>query len=240
MAAILESLKDVSGVAGSFAMDNDGELVAMAMPSYVQTEDLATVAPRIGWLVEAASELQVQCEWCVLYFSGYHLQIAPFRGGRLVVLTAPDVNARALRMAAKILCRKLEKLVEGAASHRDSISPPAGLPGVSTLAGAHPRLAGSHQFAPPTPRTTPRFEGVSTFEVSARGRMPERSSEPPEAARATELRNTQPSLVPPSIEPDPPTPRQGAESVSPEARSSRRVAGPRSLVYRGRRYDVSG
>lgn len=242
MAAILESLKDVIGVAGSFAMDNDGEVVSVAMPSYVQTEDLAAVAPRIQWLFEAASELQVQSEWCVLYFSDYHLQIAPFNGGKLVVLTAPDVNARALRMAAKILCRKLEKLVDGAVSHRNSISPPAQLS--SAQSSSAQLFAGTQLPAPPTPRTVSKAEGPNTFEVRGRGRMPERASEPgpepAEALRQAELRHTQPSLVPPSTEVEPVTPRPGGESVSPEARSSRRVAGPRSLVYRGRRYDVSG
>jgi predicted regulator of Ras-like GTPase activity (Roadblock/LC7/MglB family) len=236
MAAILESLKDVVGVAGSFAMDSDGEVVCVAMPSYVQAEDLAAVAPRIQWLVEAASELQVESEWCILYFSGYHLQIAPFNGGRLVVLTAPDVNARALRMAAKILCRKLEKLVDGTGSHRSSTLPPAQFSGAPQSA--------SPLSAPPTPRTVSKAEGMNTFEVRGRGRVPERSSEPSpepvEGRRPADLRNTQPSLVPPPTEAEPLTPRQGAESASPEARSSRRVAGPRSLVYRGRRYDVSG
>lgn len=233
MAVILESLKDVIGVAGSFAMDDDGEVLAVAMPSYVQPEDLASVAPRIQWLVEAASELQVQCEWCVLYFADYHLQVAPFTGGKLVVLTAPDVNARALRMAAKILCRKLEKLVDGTASHRNSYSPPAPLP-------APLQTPGAQSASPLSPREAAR-PTMNTFEVRGRGRVPERSSEPPEAPRQAELRHTQPSLVPPSVESEPPTPRQaGVESVSPEARSSRRAAGPRSLVYRGRRYDVSG
>ncbi len=233
MATILESLKDVAGVAGSFAMDEDGELVAVAMPSYVQAEDLATIAPRIQWLVEAASELKVQSEWCVLYFSDYHLQVAPFHGGKLVMLTAPDVNARALRMAAKILCRKLEKLVDGTSSHRNSISPPP------QPYGAPPAAAG--QLAePPTSRAGGRPSALQTFEVRARGRMHERRSEPPpEAPRPADQRHTQPSLVPPAVEPDPPTPRHGPESVSPEARSSRRTAGPRSMVYRGRRYDVS-
>lgn len=85
---------------------------------------------------------------------------------------------------------------------------------------------------------------MDTFEVHARGRVPERSTEPSpefaEAPRQADLRHTQPSLLPPSAESEPSTPRPGAEAVSPEARSSRRVAGPRSLVYRGRRYDVSG
>lgn len=237
MAAILEGLKDVVGVAGSFAMDDDGEVVAVAMPSYVQAGDLAAVAPRIRWLVEAASELQVQSEWCVLYFSGYHLQIAPFNGGKLVVLTAPEVNARALRMAAKILSRKLEKLVDGAASHRNSFSPPG-------PSGGAPQPFAARHAAPPTPRTPNKPEVMDTFEVHGRGRVPERttdtSAEFAETPRQADLRHTQPSLLPPSARPEPPTPRPGAESVSPEARSSRRVAGPRSLIYRGRRYDVSG
>lgn len=229
MATILESLKDVAGVGGSFAMDNDGEIIAAAMPSYVQVDDLASVAPRIQWLIEAASELHVKGEWCVLYFSDYHLQVAPFDGGRLVVLTAPDVNARALRMAVKILSRKLEKLVDGTSSHRNSFSPPQ--PQVGML---HPPVA-----APAVVRDA-AVPTLNTFEVRARGRMPDRSSEPPEPPRA-DLRHTQPSLAPPGPDAEPPTPRHGAlEAVSPEARSSRRVAGPRSLVYRGRRYDVSG
>lgn len=214
MISILESLRDVAGVVGGFAVDDDSELVTSAMPSYVGTDDLESIAPRIQWLFEATAELQVQSEWVTMYFTDYNLQIAPFNGGKLVVLVAPDANTRALRMAAKILCRKLEKIVDGSASARNSNLPP-----------------------PESDRPTVKPPAIKGFEVRGHGRV-ERSSEPPQP----ELRNTQPSLEPPVVNGGPPSsqPPHASESASPEARSSRRLTGPRSMVYRGRRYDVNG
>lgn len=223
MVSILESLRDVAGVVGGFAVDDDGELVTSAMPSYVADEDLESIAPRIQWLFEAAAELQVQAEWVTLYFTDYNLQVTPFGGGKLVVLVAPEANTRALRMAAKILCRKLEKIVDGSAGARSSNVPP-----------------------PESDRPTVKPPGIKGFEVSGHGRVT-RSSEPPEAPHTTELRNTQPSLVPPVVngtapvsQPSSSRPSHPAQAASPEARSSRRPTGPRSMVYRGRRYDVNG
>lgn len=242
MASILESLEDVAGVAGSFAIDDDGELVAVAMPSYVQSEDLAVVAPRIQRLVEATAELQVESEWWILHYADYQLQVTPFAGGMLVVLTAPEVNTRALRMAAKILGRKLAKLVEVSASQRGALAaerPPSVRSQPPTASHSPARVAPTSAFPAPS-NFNLQSEPSHTFEVRGRGRLPDRSSEPPEAPATPELRNTQPSLPTMVLDPEPVTPRQGAaESLSPEARSSRRVAGPRSLVYRGRRYDVS-
>lgn len=226
MLSVLDSLKDVAGVAGSFAMDTDGEVFINAMPSYVQSEELGKIAPRVSWIAEAAAELQVQNEWCTLFFSSYHLQVAPFAGGRLVMLTEPGVNARALRMAAKILCRKLERMAEGIASSRNSAAPPP--------------------LVDPAPRS------VQTFEVHAQGRLSDRVAEPADSHRA-DLRQTQPSLPPaspasvgpsglrtPSVVKTTGPQSQSLEHASPEARSSRRGGAPRSMIYRGRRYDVSG
>ncbi len=213
MGTVLESLKDIAGVAGSFAMDSDGEVFANAMPAYVQTEDLGRIAPRLQWVIEAASELQVEQEWCTLYFESYHLQVALFAGGSLVVLTEPEVNGRALRMAAKILCRKLERIVDGTASSRNTLPPPV------------------------VEKPPQAFSGGGAFEVRAQGRLSEQIAEPGETTNARELRNTQPSMATPSVAK---TSGPPSDPASPEARSSRRPASPRSMVYRGRRYDVSG
>jgi predicted regulator of Ras-like GTPase activity (Roadblock/LC7/MglB family) len=213
MAAVLESLKDIAGVAGSFAVDDAGDVVANAMPAYVQLDDLVKVAPRIQWIVEAAAELRVENEWTIMHFSSYQLQVAPFAGGKLVIVTEPGVNARALRMAARILCRKLERMLdstaEGTASTRSTLPPPAV----------------SH--AGETKQT------VRTFEVRAQGRLAAGVAEP--VGSSAELRNTQPSMPTPSVAK---TSAPEVEVASPEARSSRRPASPRSMVYRGRRYDV--
>lgn len=218
MVSLLESLRDVAGVVGGFAVDDDGELVTSAMPSYVGADDLQSIAPRIQWLLEASAELQVQAEWVTMYFTDYNLQVAPFNGGKLVVLVAPEANTRALRMAAKILCRKLEKIVDGSASARNSSLP-----------------------LPESDRPTIKPPAIKGFEVRGHGRLAESGSEAPEQP-PPELRNTQPSLEPPVVNGAPPSsqPPHVSESASPEARSSRRPTGPRSMVYRGRRYDVNG
>jgi predicted regulator of Ras-like GTPase activity (Roadblock/LC7/MglB family) len=209
MAAVLESLKDIAGVAGSFAVDNDGEVIANAMPAYVQLDDLAKVAPRIQWVVEAAAELRVENEWTIMHFSSYQLQVAPFEGGKLVIVTEPGVNTRALRMAARILCRKLERIVDGIASTRSTLPPPV--------------LQHAGETA----------QAVRAYEVRAQGRLATGVAEP--VGSNAELRNTQPSMPAPSVAK---TSAPEVESASPEARSSRRPASPRSMVYRGRRYDV--
>lgn len=205
MRSLLDTLRDVPGVVGSFAAHDDGHIVANAMPGYVELDDMESAAQRIQWLVEGASELEVRSEWCVVYFEHYRLHVASFVAGRLVVLAEPQVNVRALRMAAKIVCRKLERLTEADSGR------PSSLPSF-----------GDRDSQP----------SVRTFEVRGQGRLSEPPRETPESTPSTDLRHTQPSLTPPQLVKSP-------EVASPEGRASQRKTGPRSMVYRGRRYDVS-
>lgn len=208
MATVLESLRDIDGVAGSFAIDEEGDVFANAMPAYVAREELGKVAQRLQWVAEAAAELNTQESWCTLYFASYHLQVVTFTGGKLVVLSEPNANARALRMAAKLVCRKLERIIDGTSSR-------------TTM---------------PPPFVAARAESARSFEVRARGRLSEEIAEPTEV-QTNELRNTQPSIAAPPVVK---TTAPSHAPSPPEARSGRRPAASRSLVYRGRRYDVSG
>jgi predicted regulator of Ras-like GTPase activity (Roadblock/LC7/MglB family) len=207
MATVLEGLRDIDGVAGSFAIDEEGDVFANAMPAYVAREELGKVAQRLQWVSEAAAELNTQESWCTLYFDNYHLQVVTFTGGKLVVLSEPSANSRALRMAAKLVCRKLERIIDGTSSR-------------TTM---------------PPPFVAARAESARSFEVRARGRLSEEIAEPAEVHN-NELRNTQPSIAAPPVVKTTPS----HDASPPEARSGRRAAASRSLVYRGRRYDVSG
>jgi predicted regulator of Ras-like GTPase activity (Roadblock/LC7/MglB family) len=129
---VLRSLRDVDGVVGSFVLDRHGELDARDLPDYFDSSALLEVAPRIERLYEAWKTLGAELETASLSFAEHKLHVRELNTGFLVVVSAAQVNAPALRMAIGMVSRRLTAALEAragippqAAETRPSAAPPA-------------------------------------------------------------------------------------------------------------------
>lgn len=107
--AILETLKDVSGIIGSALVARSGSVIAQDLPSYFGSAAYEA-APRTLRLEEALSVGGAAVSFGVLRFEAHKLAFRPAGDALLWVLGSADVNMPALRMAMSLVARKLEKL----------------------------------------------------------------------------------------------------------------------------------
>lgn len=126
----LAGFEDVPGVIGSFLAASDGSILAIAMPRFVSEDELRRVGPRARSIFDTFDEAGQLAESCVLRFAEHRLYLKPLGIGMLCVLTQTDVNYAALRMAARLIARKLEAgVLENApaakADERSTWRPPA-------------------------------------------------------------------------------------------------------------------
>jgi predicted regulator of Ras-like GTPase activity (Roadblock/LC7/MglB family) len=177
---ILAALHDVEGVMGSFVTSYEGDILTSNMPPFVEPQDLVKAGPRLLSIVDTFSESRLDDpQHYVLRFADHRLYVRRAERGLLCVLSEPKVNLPALRMASKLVCRRLDQ----APLTRTSLPPAAPAP--------------SPKLPPPEPEPEPAPQ----------------------------------SLTPATL-----------RSIPPEARAMHRdeptSSGHRTLVYRGRKYDV--
>lgn len=104
----LQTLRDIQGIQGSFLIGKDtGRVIARDLPRFIDELALTQVGPRICRLVEVIESEQAM-EASVLRFADHRLDIRCIGDATLCVLADATVNQPALRMAMKLLCRKLE------------------------------------------------------------------------------------------------------------------------------------
>jgi len=104
----LQTLRDIQGIQGSFVVGNDdGQLLARDLPRFIDESALMQVGPRICRLLEVI-ESEQPMESSALRFADHRLDIRRLGEATLCVLADANVNLPALRMAMKLLCRKLE------------------------------------------------------------------------------------------------------------------------------------
>jgi hypothetical protein len=126
---LLRSLRDVPGVAGSFVMTSDAQLLWRDMPAYFQSDTLARIAPRAACIFES---LSVDCDpaECVIRFAEHKLYLRSLPGALLCTLLTADVHMPSIRTAVNLIGRHLA----------DELTP---------RADALTRAAASRQAAPP-------------------------------------------------------------------------------------------
>jgi predicted regulator of Ras-like GTPase activity (Roadblock/LC7/MglB family) len=104
----LTSLLDVAGVKGSFLVNSAGDLAAWNMPSVVEEEVLDEASAKLARLRQAFAVAGQQLDFCTVRFANYKLCLKASEVGIICVLTRPDVNLAALRMALKIILNQIE------------------------------------------------------------------------------------------------------------------------------------
>lgn len=123
----LESLRDLPGLQGSFVVSDLGRLLARDMPAVFGDEVLAEVGPRALRLRDTLGEASEALAWCVVRYPTNVLCMRPLRDGLLIVLTEPDANLTALRMAMGHSIRKLNVLLEAPSARPAPAAAPTGL-----------------------------------------------------------------------------------------------------------------
>lgn len=103
----LPSLRDVDGVLASFVVSDEGDVVARDLAAFVEDNTLQEVAPRLGRFHEAMSSTGDFLDFFVLEFAQQSLHARRVPNGFLCLLTTPQVNAAALRMAVNLMARKV-------------------------------------------------------------------------------------------------------------------------------------
>jgi predicted regulator of Ras-like GTPase activity (Roadblock/LC7/MglB family) len=105
----LTSLLDVAGVEGSFLVNSRGDLAAWNMPSIVEEEILDEAGAKLARLRQAFAVAGQELDFCTVRFANYKLCLKSSDAGMICVLTRPDVNVPALRMALKLILNQLER-----------------------------------------------------------------------------------------------------------------------------------
>ncbi|HEY2903505.1 MAG TPA: hypothetical protein VGL59_23170 [Polyangia bacterium] len=147
--ASLGSLKDVTGIVGSFVFTEDGRLVGREIPALFDDVSLAEASGRLTRLRETFAAVGDRLDVAVVRFRDHKLYLKALGGGMLCIVAEGSVNMPALRMAANLVGRRILPTLERAA-----LEPVAPAPEPSPVAAA-PKAAG---VAPPGMR---RFRGRS-------------------------------------------------------------------------------
>jgi hypothetical protein len=104
----LRSLRDIKGIQGSFIVRADsGELLGRDMPGVVDDAVLIGLGPRIDRL-QGIMDSQPPTESVAMRFADQRLGIRRMGQAHLCVLAEAGVSQPALRMAMKLVSRKLE------------------------------------------------------------------------------------------------------------------------------------
>jgi predicted regulator of Ras-like GTPase activity (Roadblock/LC7/MglB family) len=104
----LTSLLDVAGVEGSFLVNSTGDLAAWNMPSVIEEDVLDEASAKLARLRQAFSVAGHELDFCTIRFANYKLCVKASDVGIICVLTRPDVNVGALRMALKMILSHCE------------------------------------------------------------------------------------------------------------------------------------
>ena len=107
---ILTSLRDLTGVQGSFLVSEEGELLAEDMGVLFNDELLAEVAPRVIRLCDTFGPEPSAVTSCSISFADHLLFIRPMPGGALCVLSTLDIKIPALKMGVNLILRRLSSV----------------------------------------------------------------------------------------------------------------------------------
>jgi predicted regulator of Ras-like GTPase activity (Roadblock/LC7/MglB family) len=104
---LLQVLRDVPGVSGSFVVARSGELALLDMPEAFDHEALALTARRVVRLLACSSANGLDPEESLLDFGAGRLFVREFVRGYLCVLCEPLANLKSLRLTARLVARAM-------------------------------------------------------------------------------------------------------------------------------------
>jgi predicted regulator of Ras-like GTPase activity (Roadblock/LC7/MglB family) len=120
-AQVLSTLKDVTGVQGSFVVSPEGTMLARDMSALFSDELLDELGSRLRRLVECFTAEGVEVVSCVLRYREHLVFVRSTPQAALCILSEPRVNMPALRMGASLVVRRLGAALEASAR----VPPPA-------------------------------------------------------------------------------------------------------------------
>ena len=103
----LATLKDVSGITGSFVCADSGRLVAREIPALFEDAVLAEAGSRLVRVGETFAASGDELEMAVIRYGDHRLYLKSLAGGLLCIVVAGPVNMPALRMAANLVARRI-------------------------------------------------------------------------------------------------------------------------------------
>ena len=123
----LQTLRDIKGIQGSFILRfESGQVIGRDLPAIIDDTILAQVGPRIDRLFDVV-ESDPPTESIAMRFGDQRLDIRRMGPIHLCVLSEASISPPALRMAIKLVCRKLQA--------QDWGSPPEGVHPTSESSG---------------------------------------------------------------------------------------------------------
>ena len=110
--ASLVSLKDVYGITGSFVCARSGHLVARELPSIFDDAALSEAGSRLTRLQETFASVGDRLEIAVLRFREHKVYVRILPAGTLCIISNAGVNMPALRMAARLVSRRIAPVLD--------------------------------------------------------------------------------------------------------------------------------
>lgn len=160
--AVLATLKDVGGVAGSFLFTSKGHLFAREMHSMFDDAALSEAAERLTRLRDTFAAVGDHLELAVIRYQDHRLYLKVLEGGMLCILADGAVNMAALRMAANLVARRVGPELEQAAlmsEHHQLQEAPPPLPPAARTIGSAAGPAVTYARQPLIPAGMRRFRG---------------------------------------------------------------------------------
>jgi predicted regulator of Ras-like GTPase activity (Roadblock/LC7/MglB family) len=113
--ASLGTLKDVSGILGSFVVTQEGRLIAREIPALFDDTALAEASGRLTRLCDTFAAVGDRLDAAVVRFRDHKLYLKALGPGMLCIVAGGAVNMPALRMAANLVGRRIAPVLERAA-----------------------------------------------------------------------------------------------------------------------------
>ncbi|HVZ74600.1 MAG TPA: hypothetical protein VHJ20_19595 [Polyangia bacterium] len=155
LGATLGTLKDVSGIMGSFVFSGGGQLVAREIPPMFDDGALSEASGRLARLRDTFAAVGDALDVAVVRFRDHKLYLKILGDGMLCIVAEGAVNMPALRMAANLVGRRISPALASGVLPAMPVPAASAVPAPApeTPSGATSRPAG---WLPPGGR---RFRG---------------------------------------------------------------------------------
>jgi predicted regulator of Ras-like GTPase activity (Roadblock/LC7/MglB family) len=107
LSQVLEGLRDLEGVYGSFVLTRSGELLGKDLPNVFDEALFAEVGPRIARLTDTLIDQEDKLSTMSVSAGNYKLHLRDLPDGMLGVLMSMHANMPALNMAINVAVRRL-------------------------------------------------------------------------------------------------------------------------------------
>jgi len=138
----LATLKDVTGITGSFVCTREGRLVAREIPAMFEDAVLSEAGSRLLRVSETFASNGDELETAVIRYGEHRLFLKSITDGLLCIVVSGPVNMPALRMAANLVGRRISPAVARAQQELppEAVPTPVAVPATSARSGGIPGM----------------------------------------------------------------------------------------------------